>query len=181
MVRAVVGGVSIVAGRPGEPVDGLVVEEDTWLVLSAPSDVPEPAEHPLRVMTGAHEAEPVAPGSVLVREGPPVRLLAVVHDVGAEPSWREAWVADALRGVLREAAQRGLRSVAIPVLGAVHGSMPPDCFAQLLRDALLEATPTISEIRLMGPEGAREVVLQELRRSDPCGTGWPRPERGGTE
>ncbi|MGB6363143.1 MAG: hypothetical protein WBG64_10790, partial [Thermoanaerobaculia bacterium] len=73
------GGVRLVAApaaQPPFPVDAVVVEEDTYLVLSAETDLRIPGEHPLRVMTAAHELEPELPGSVLVRSGQPLELAA---------------------------------------------------------------------------------------------------------
>jgi hypothetical protein len=155
--RLRIGRVTVVADPAGRPADAVVVEEDTWLVLGAPPDVREPGEHPLRVLTEAHDAQPAAPGSVIVREGAPLRLLAVVHDVGAEPNWREEWVAAALAGVLREAASRRVRSIVLPVLGAVHGSLPLETFAGLLLDAVGPGDAAL-EIRLSGPRAAEALA-----------------------
>jgi hypothetical protein len=83
----------------------------------------------------------VPPGSVVVQPGPPLRLLAVVHDLAREPSWREEWIDAALAGVMREVRKRQVRALALPVLGARHGRMPASAFAGLLRRALEAETP----------------------------------------
>ena len=93
--------------RPPFPVEALVLEEDTFLVLSAEPTVVDPPEEPMRLMTRLIETLPETPGSVLVRERDPVRMLAVVHDVNQDPSWREAWVHRALEGALQEAEPEG--------------------------------------------------------------------------
>ncbi len=139
-----VGRVRVVIAPADEPpfrVDAQVVEEDTFLVLSAGPEVIESDLHPLRVLQAAHEAEPLPPGSVVVQPGEPVRLLAVVHDLAQEPSCREDWVRQALTGVLREVRARRMRALAVPVLGARHGRMPAEAFAGLLRAALEADTP----------------------------------------
>jgi hypothetical protein len=139
-----VGRVRVVIAPPDEPpfrIDAEVVEEDTFLVLSAEPGVIERDVHPLRVLQAAHEAKPVPPGSVVVQAGPPLRLLAVVHDLAQEPSWREEWIDAALGGVVREVRKRQVRALALPVLGARHGRMPAPAFAGLLRRALEAETP----------------------------------------
>jgi len=122
-------------------IDAEVVEEDTFLVLSADPVAIEPDAHPLRVLKEAHEAEPVPPGTVVARPGEPLLLLAVVHDLRQDPTWREEWIGAALAGVLREVRARRVRALALPVLGARHGRMPPEVFAGLLRTALEADTP----------------------------------------
>ena len=121
------------------PVDGVALEEDTWLALSAPADFVPAPEHPVRVMTQVWEAEPERPGSVVVRDGPPLRLLAVVHDLDIEPSWRESWVAAALSSIFAEAATRRLRTLRIPLLATRHGRLAPSRFMRLLRTAVDDA------------------------------------------
>ncbi len=129
--------------RPPFPVDALAREEDTYLVLSADSELRPAAEHPIRLMTALHDAVPEPPGSVVVRPGSPLRLLAVVHDLGREPSWREEWVGQALTGVLRECEARGLASLGLPLLGCVHGHLAVERSVELLRQTVRQIAPTI--------------------------------------
>ena len=88
----------LVFSPPGEPpftIDALVEEEDSYLSLSAEPVVDfteKPVEHPVRVMTAARDAEEVEPGTVVVRQGHPLRLLAVIHRLHVSPTWREPWV-----------------------------------------------------------------------------------------
>lgn len=126
---------------PPFAVDAVVEEEDTYLVLSADPTVREPEEPLLEVLTEVHEAEPLEPGSIVVREGEPLRLLAVVHALDEEPTWREEWIAEALRGVFREAGRRRLRSVGLPLLGTVHGRLAIGRSLELILRALDETRP----------------------------------------
>ena len=127
--------------RPPFPVEALVLEEDTFLVLSAEPIVVDPPEEPMRLMTRLIETRPEIPGTVLVRERNPVRMLAVVHDVNREPSWREDWVARALEAALETAEQRGMRSVGLEMLGCMHGRLDPARFASLLKSVLAGQAP----------------------------------------
>ena len=156
------GRVRVVIAPADEPpfrVDAEVVEEDTFLVLSAGPEVIEPDLHPLRVLQAAHEAEALPPGSVIAQSGEPMRLLAVVHDLAQEPSCREEWVRQALAGVMREARARRMRALAVPLLGARHGRMPAAAFAGLLRSALeSDAPPSLARLWLQAAEGAGELA-----------------------
>ena len=117
-------------------VEAVVYEEDTFLVLSAAAEVSEPEAARERVLAEAYGAEAIAPGSVVVRIGEPLRLLAVVHDLGRSPSWREEWVAAALLAALRESEARRLHSLSLPLLGRVHGQLEVERFLTLLHQAL---------------------------------------------
>jgi hypothetical protein len=66
-------------------------------------------------------------------------LLAVVHDLDIEPSWRESWVAAALSSIFAEAATRRLRTLRIPLLATRHGRLAPSRFMRLLRTAVDDA------------------------------------------
>ena len=78
------------------------------------------------------EAEPATPGSVHIRGGYPFRILAVVHDLSLDPTWRAEWIELALRRSLEVAREEGLQAVGIEPLGAVHGRFPVADFDNLL-------------------------------------------------
>ena len=138
--------------RPPFEVGAVVLEEDTYLILSADPVVKEPQESWGEVIKQVNELQPETPGSVLIRETYPLEILAVVHDLDRDPSWKEEWIAAALDGVLREFAARGVRSGAIPMLGATHGSLALKRAAGLLREALKRGGPrTLEHIWLMRP------------------------------
>lgn len=122
--------------------DGVVVEEDTYLVLSADTTIREPAEKLSEVQQELQAFTPPVPGSVLTRKGRPLQLLAVVHDLEQTPSWREEWIATALEKVLDLAQQRQLETLAMPLLGSVHGRFPARLFIALLRATLERRRPS---------------------------------------
>jgi len=134
-----IGPVRIVAApedQPPFPVEAMVFEEDTYLVLSADWEKIESEAHPVVILTEAFEMEPEKPGRVVVYEGSPLRFLAVVHDLDQEPSWREDWIGKALEEVFREAERRNLQRIALPFLGTKHGSLEKKRFVGLLVDFL---------------------------------------------
>jgi hypothetical protein len=161
-----VGSVDIVAGPDNTPpfrVDAVVVEEDTFFVMSADRRVQDPKEPLIKIMTRMIETQPKAPGSVLVKGGSPLRFLAVVHDLNEDPTWREEWIAGALDAIFQEAERRGLRSIAIPFLGTLHGSLEKERFLVLLRSAL-EKMPVnhLKRLWLVVPKKTSSKILEIL-------------------
>ena len=160
------GSVDIVAAPEHKPpftVDAVAFEEDTFLVLSADRRVRAPKEPLVRLMTRVIETRPETPGSVLVKGKRPLRLLAIVHDLNQEPSWREEWVASALEGIFREAESRRLRSITLPFLGTLHGSLKKERFVELLRCALERMSPNhLKRLWLLVPAGTSSKILEML-------------------
>lgn len=150
--------------RPPFPVEAVVFEEDTFLVLSAEPVVREPKAHPLRIINDALNAIPERPGTVVVSgPGRPLHFLAIVHDLNQEPTWREEWVAGALAAVFSEAEQRALHSLALPLLGTRHGTCEKSRFAVLLKTAMQETSfQHLRRLWLMVPEQAMEATRGAL-------------------
>lgn len=142
------------------PVDARVVEEDTFLVLSEEPTVCEPVESPVHLMTRLIETRPEIPGSVLVRGSGPYKIMAVVHDVNQDPTWREYWVSQALKGAFRAADRRKLKAVALDMLGCMHGRLNPLRFTRLLKRALdAEAPQYLRRIWILPPRGIQEAEI----------------------
>jgi hypothetical protein len=149
--------------RPPFKVGAVAFEEDTFLVMSAEPIVRAPKESLMRVMTRVIETQPETPGTVLVRGKRPLRLLAVVHDLNQEPSWREEWVADCLEKILAEAKSRKLKSIALPFLGTLHGRLERGRFLELLGHALSQTELRHLEcIWLVVPDGMNSKILEIL-------------------
>jgi hypothetical protein len=145
-------------------VDAVVVEDDTHLVLGADPVPRETREEPGQLLENARASIQPVPGTLVVRGGQPIRFHAIVHDLEEEPSWREEWVASALREVLQEVEARELRSLSLPLLGGVHGSLAPGRFAELLREALAETgVEHLDEVWLTVPPDIAVEIANRLR------------------
>ncbi len=166
--EARIGAVRLTAAPEEAPpfaVDAIVEEEATYLVLSADPQVREPREPLMRVLTEVLETQGETPGSVVVRRGQPLRLLAVVHDLAADPTWKEEWIAEALDEILRQAQRRQLRSLALPLLGTVHGRLPRRRCLELIHGALarISASAFPERLWLVVPEGTAGSVARLIR------------------
>jgi hypothetical protein len=149
---------------PPFAVQAVVVEEDTWLILSADPKIAPTEEHPIRLMTDLVNTEKETVGTVRVNDGRPLRFLAIVHDVDCEPTWREQWVQSALAEVLQEAEKRRLGAVGLPLLGTRHGRLRPKRFAELLATALLGVELThLTRLWLIAPVDQAAVVVERLQ------------------
>ena len=161
-----IGSIQIFVG-PGNmapyPVEAWAAEEDTYLVLSADTEVVESNEDVEQVMAQVLSSSPIAPGSVIVKGGFPLRLLAIVHDLNQEPSWNEEWIASALDGILRETESRKIQSLALPLLGTLHGALGRERFLALLREALERRPPRhLMRLWLVVPTGTTSEILTLL-------------------
>jgi len=163
------GRVQVVAAPRWAPPFGVaatVKEEDTYLVLSAEPTLKAPTESLPHLLIRALSTLPKPAGSVVVQRGRPLRLLAIVHNLDCEPTWREEWVAAALDGVLAITAERHLESLRLPVLAARHGHLRPQRFIALLSTALRHAAPEYPRlIWLELPAGVSCALLDGLRES----------------
>ena len=117
-------------------VDAFVFEQDTEYILRADLAVRYPAQSAAELIVEAGAAAGRALGGVYPIEGAPLRLMAVVHDLALQPSWREEWIAAAYAGIAREACERGLGDLVLPLLGTVHGRFDPVRSRALLEAAM---------------------------------------------
>jgi hypothetical protein len=157
----------VAAGEKHQPfgVEAISFEEDTWLIMSADPKVCEPEEHPIRLMTDLINTEPIPVGSVLVKGKSPLKFLAVVHDVDQEPTWKESWIEKALRGIFKEAEDRRLKSIALPLLGTRHGKLLPTRFIHLLDRALKQSKlEHLRRLWLVTPPGFDHDLIDILGR-----------------
>jgi O-acetyl-ADP-ribose deacetylase (regulator of RNase III) len=105
----------------------------------------------------------------LVKGRRPFKFLAIVHDVNQDPTWREEWVESALEGILQETEARKLRSVALPLIGTLHGSLEQQRFIELLSKAFKRTS--LSQLKrlwlMVRPGTARHIIEMlefELRK-----------------
>ena len=116
--------------------DAVVVEDDTFRLLSGEPILKEPVESLDELERELTEFRAPAPGDVLVRGGEPLELVAIIHDLDQDPSWRLEWISSALAKVLALAAERQIDTLAMPLLGTVHGKLKREKALALLRTAL---------------------------------------------
>ena len=163
-----IGAVEVLAapdGRPPFKVEGFAFEEDTCLMLSMSGNGVRASRDQLSGICGVYgsDFEPLQPGSVIVKGKYPYRLFAIVHDLSCEPSWRMRWVRAALDNLMLEVDRLELRSLALPLLGSVHGQMDVERFLIMLHQSLLAMPPRfLRRVWLMTAAEACGTVIREL-------------------
>lgn len=113
-------GTVIRCDSPALGVQVTLYEEDGFLVLSAPPEVNQPADHPVRLWTSLMEEEPRPCGSVLWRQHD---LLAVVHQLDRDPSLDAHAIETCWRDAFAMAYQRGYEKLRAQLLGTIHAAM----------------------------------------------------------
>jgi len=114
--------------------------------------------------TWGREHGPVDPGTVAVTTGGMLQASHVIHAVGPhyEDETSDATLASAIAAALNAARERGLRSVAFPLISAGSRGFPPREAALVITGAVgewVEENPgALSEVRLVG-FGRKEAKL----------------------
>ena len=99
-------------------VDAVVVEEDRWLSLTAPTDVVIDDANPIRTTHKAHDAAALDLGTIVARGA---LWKAIVIDVDADV----ACVPSSVQAAVSSALARGPRALRLPLLGTAHGRLTP--------------------------------------------------------
>ncbi len=105
---------------PPFPVEVMVFEEDTNLILTVDPVIEHEDEHIIRTMTDIMTAKKHKPGSVVVNGN---SWYAVVLDLDKDSVCREEWCEEALGHILQLLEQNRISSIALPILGTVHGNL----------------------------------------------------------
>ena len=138
---------------PPFEIEAIALEEDTSLVLSADISVRDSKQHPIRLMTELYDEQSKTPGRVVVKDGNPIRLMAIVHDFDQDPSCREEWITSCLEQVFEQCARGTITSLGLECLGTKHGRLATEKFDGLLRSALQSAPPgALRRIWLIGSD-----------------------------
>jgi hypothetical protein len=149
------GDLTIVAAPRDHPpftCQAMVQEQDTLLILGEQSEITDPGK-PAWYLANFLERSPAhVPGSVVVRGQAPVQLLAIVHDVDQEPTCTAATVQQAIHALFQVVQDKNISSLALPLLGTVHGRLTVQESLQLLHVALLaNQPPCLRQLWLMLP------------------------------
>lgn len=134
--RVVLNGISVFVIpanlAPGK-VAAIVEEQDTSLVLGRPAKISVSDDKPSWYLANRLESqELLQPGSVVLRREKPAKLLAIIHDLDCEPTWKPEWISMALDNAFNLTRAHDISSLQLPVLGAQHGRFRLTEFLSLL-------------------------------------------------
>jgi len=148
-------------------IEAQVFEEDTFLIMSdEPEHMPQPM-HPIRLMNEIEKFTPEVPGTVIVKGRNPIRMLAVVHDVNQDPTWKEEWIEKAMCSVFQKSEQLKIKTLGLPMLGTKHGQLNSRHFAELLARFLrLSEFKHLKLIWLIAPVPVNKSIIDVLNYYD---------------
>lgn len=133
----------VVAPRAYPPFtcDAIVEEQDTHLTLSEQTVLKDPGKPSWYLAHTLERDEGHSLGSVIVSGKSPLRLTAVAHNLDQEPTCTPESIKQAYKAIMDVLEERKLTSLALPLLGTVHGKLPKSESIQLLRDSIRQGCP----------------------------------------
>ena len=142
-----------------------VFEEDSFLIMSdEPAHAP-PTEHPIRIMRELEKFTPEVPGTVVLKGHHPTRMLAVIHDVNREPTWKEEWIEKAICSVFNQSERLKIQTIALPMLGTQHGRLKHPRFGKLLAKALNRSKfEHIRIVWIIAPVPVNKAIIDILKK-----------------
>lgn len=154
---------SVFSPRSAHPCDAIVIEEDSWQILAAGSDFTPCSEHPIRVWTELLDTKPLPAGTVLLREGWPLTMVAVVYDFDLAPCCRSRGVSTALAEIFRICRQRQVHSLLLPLPGVRHARISLRKSLRLVLRALRrEPDLVLRRVMLACTSEEEEAMIEEL-------------------
>ncbi len=149
---------------PPFDVDAIAYEEDTFLIMSADTEIVDPGKNIMTLMTNLIEIEPEPLGSVKIISGNPIKFLAIIHDVDREPTWEEEWIENSLREIFLEIEKRKLSSFALPLLGTLYGNIEIEGFLTILKRIIEKASiKNLRHLWLIVPDRSSRDIINLLK------------------
>ncbi len=144
-----------------KPVEVMVFEEDTNLILTVDREMYFQEEHPIRLMTEIHRTKGHVPGSLVTRGK---SWYAVVIDLNAEKMCDSKWISKAYQHVFVNLEEEKIVTVAINLLGTIHGKMAVKDAVSLFVTALESKVPAnLKQVWLIVSNESLKEVRQEVK------------------
>ena len=118
--------------RPPFPIDVMIFEEDTNLVLTLDNVMVYQEEHPIRIMTEINRTQNQRPGSLVINGS---SWYAVTIDIDRLPMCESQWISDAYAAVFKALAKKKINSAGIQILGSTHANIPIEKTTKLFLDS----------------------------------------------
>lgn len=149
---------------PPFPVNAIVEEQDTALVLGETNEIRDPGDKPAWYLANKLETQALrTPGEVIMKNTLPLRLQAIILDLDAERCCNERWISQAIENLFDIARLHYLRAVQLPPLGTRFGSISNARFIKVLLEILLRQRPSpVQKLWLTVSEQQCESFYHEL-------------------
>lgn len=118
------------------PVQAVVEEQDSHRLLDTATTLTDTPEDITQLVAAMAATPTVAPGSVQLIKGSPLRLRTIVYDIEHEPICDPAWLERSYTKLFQLIQRYRLSAVALPLLGIAHGPLKPATSLKLLMASL---------------------------------------------
>ena len=143
---------------PPFPVDVMVFEEDTNLILTVDPVIEHEDEHIIRTMTDIMTVKKHKPGSVVVNGN---SWYTIVIDLDSDPVCKAEWCERAIEQVLRLALKNKVTGIALPIIGTVHGALSLEEQLKCLLEKVETLSPQVlKQIWLIVPRKQVRIVKE---------------------
>jgi len=112
-------------------VDAVVEEQDTYLLLGKSPVILETIESFPDLVKKMEQRIRKIPGSVIVKQSRPKRLIAIIFDVEHTPISEVSWIKEAIQNILKQCEYYKLKTTS-------YGKLKEDTIIQLLQDSLIQ-------------------------------------------
>ncbi|MFT5394904.1 MAG: hypothetical protein ACI85N_000083 [Gammaproteobacteria bacterium] len=119
-------------------VDAVVEEQDTNLLLGKAPVIMETVESFPALVDQMEQQLCEIPGSIIVKNSKPKRLIAIVYDVEHTPICEESWVKKVLQKIFAQCYEHKINNLAMPLLGTAYGKLTDETIVDLLQDLLIK-------------------------------------------
>jgi len=132
----------------------IVEEQDTYLVFDEQTVITDPGKPVWYLANMLERMQTHKLGSVIIKGHAPIHFLAVIHDVDQEPICRTEFIMPAYESVMTAVYKRNIVSLALPLLGTVHGKVPVSESIRFLSETVRGGYPTpLQQLWLILPPG----------------------------
>lgn len=114
-------------------IDAIVEEQDTQLLMGIDTEINYPDEDFDTLIDQMLSGKSVrSPGQIIIKQAQPLKLKAIIYDINQKPSWKIEWIAFALKQLVTEIENYNIKTLAMPLLGTVHGKVDENESIELL-------------------------------------------------
>ena len=150
---------------PPFPVNAIVEEQDTALILGETNEIRNPGDKPAWYLANTLESQPLlTPGQVIIRDTRPLRLQAIIHDLEEDPSCNELWIFQIIQQIFDIADTRAIHAIQMPLLGTrFNSNIKTGQFFNILLEIINRQRPApINKLWLVTDEEKCELFYNEL-------------------
>ncbi len=147
-------------------IDAIVEEQDTQLLMGMDAEINYPDEDFDTLIDQMLSGKSVrSPGQIIIKKTQPLQLKAIIHDINQKPSWKTEWISYALQQLVTEIENYNIKTLAMPLLGTIHGNVNENESIELLCDNLMsKQIICLEKLWLIAPDPACSRIKDAIEK-----------------